>query len=72
MLSSGICIEKRGQPIGLLTAWPPGASKRPLKPDFTARRWATWGNRVFSEADVTVRNKAFRKSGISNQHASIN
>jgi antitoxin (DNA-binding transcriptional repressor) of toxin-antitoxin stability system len=53
-LSEGeaICIEKRGQPIGLLTAWHPETRSEPAKPDFAARRRAIWGNRVFSEAEV--------------------
>jgi antitoxin (DNA-binding transcriptional repressor) of toxin-antitoxin stability system len=48
-----ICIEKRGQPIGLLTAWKP-ARRRPSKPDFAARRRAIWGDRVFTEAEVAA------------------
>jgi antitoxin (DNA-binding transcriptional repressor) of toxin-antitoxin stability system len=47
-----ICIEKRGQPIGMLTAWRPDSSGRPVKPDFAARRRAIWGDRVFTEAEV--------------------
>jgi hypothetical protein len=47
-----IRIEKRGQPIGLLTAWRADASAHPLKPDFAARRRAIWGDRVFTEAEV--------------------
>jgi antitoxin (DNA-binding transcriptional repressor) of toxin-antitoxin stability system len=55
-LSEGeeIRIEKRGQPIGLLTAWRPGVSPHPGKPDFAARRRAIWGNRVFSEDEVAA------------------
>jgi antitoxin (DNA-binding transcriptional repressor) of toxin-antitoxin stability system len=55
-LSEGedIRIEKRGQPIGVLTAWRPGASTQPAKPDFAARRRAIWGNRVFTEAEVAT------------------
>lgn len=49
-----IRIEKRGQPIGILTAWHPSASTQPTKPDFAARRRAIWGNRVFSEAEVAA------------------
>ena len=49
-----ICIEKRGQPIGMLTAWRPDGSGRPVKPDFAARRRAIWGDRVFSEAEVAA------------------
>ena len=55
-LSEGeeIRIEKRGQPIGLLTAWRLGLSPHPAKPDFAARRRAIWGNRVFSEDEVAA------------------
>jgi antitoxin (DNA-binding transcriptional repressor) of toxin-antitoxin stability system len=55
-LSEGenIRIEKRGQPIGLLTAWRPDASAQPAKPDFAARRRAIWSNRVFTEAEVAA------------------
>lgn len=55
-LSEGedILIEKRGQPIGILKAWHPGALTQPAKPDFAARRRAIWGNRVFSEAEVAA------------------
>jgi antitoxin (DNA-binding transcriptional repressor) of toxin-antitoxin stability system len=55
-LSEGedICIEKRGQPIGFLTAWRPGVVPRPAKPDFAARRRAIWGDRVFTEAEVAA------------------
>ena len=49
-----ICIEKRGQPIGVLTAWRPDAAGHPVKPDFAARRRAIWGNRVFTEAEVAA------------------
>lgn len=55
-LSEGedILIEKRGQPIGVLTAWRPGAMAQSPKPDFAARRRAIWGNRVFTEAEVAA------------------
>ena len=55
-LSEGedIRIEKRGQPIGVLTAWHPDALAQPTKPDFAARRRAIWGNRVFSETEVAA------------------
>jgi antitoxin (DNA-binding transcriptional repressor) of toxin-antitoxin stability system len=49
-----IRIEKRGQPIGVLTAWRPGASTQPVKPDFAARRRAIWGSRVFTDAEVAA------------------
>lgn len=47
-----IRIEKRGQPIGVLTAWRPDAAVHPVKPDFAARRRVIWGDRVFTEAEV--------------------
>ena len=47
-----ILIEKRGQPIGVLTAWRPDAAVHPVKPDFAARRRVIWGDRVFTEAEV--------------------
>jgi len=49
-----ICIEKRGQPIGRLTAWRPDASSQLVKPDFAARRRVIWGDRVFTEAEVAA------------------
>ncbi len=47
-----IRIEKRGQPIAVLSAWRPEALEKPSTPDFAARRRAIWGDRVFSEAEV--------------------
>lgn len=49
-----ILIEKRGLPIGVLTAWRPEALTQPAKPDFAARRRAIWGNRVFTDAEVAA------------------
>lgn len=49
-----IRIEKRGQPIAVLTAWKAEMSRRPEKPDFAARRKATWGDRVFTESEVAA------------------
>jgi antitoxin (DNA-binding transcriptional repressor) of toxin-antitoxin stability system len=49
-----IRIEKRGQPIAVLTAWRPDALTLAAKPDFAARRRAIWGNRVFTEAEVAA------------------
>jgi hypothetical protein len=49
-----IRIEKRGQPIGILTAWRPDATGRPVKPDFASRRRAIWGDRVFTDAEVAA------------------
>jgi antitoxin (DNA-binding transcriptional repressor) of toxin-antitoxin stability system len=53
-----ICIEKRGQPIAVLTAWRSGALSQPAKPDFAARRRAIWGDRVFTEAEVAAMRSA--------------
>ena len=55
-LSEGedIRIEKRGQPIGMLTAWRPQTMTEPAKPDFAARRRAIWGDRVFTAEEVTA------------------
>jgi antitoxin (DNA-binding transcriptional repressor) of toxin-antitoxin stability system len=55
-LSEGeeICIEKRGQPIGILTAWRPDTDTQAAKPNFAARRKAIWGKRVFTEAEVAA------------------
>lgn len=55
-LSEGedIRIERRGQPIGILSAWSADASSLPAKPDFAARRRAIWGERVFTEAEVAA------------------
>jgi antitoxin (DNA-binding transcriptional repressor) of toxin-antitoxin stability system len=47
-----IRIEKRGQPIGMLTAWRADAPACPVMPDFAARRRAIWGDRVFTESEV--------------------
>jgi antitoxin (DNA-binding transcriptional repressor) of toxin-antitoxin stability system len=47
-----IQIQKRGDPIALLTALPGRRSKAAKKPDFAARRRAIWGDRVFSQAEV--------------------
>jgi len=48
-----VCIEKRGEPVAMLTAIKrrpnPGKVKNP---DFAARRSAIWGERVFSEQEV--------------------
>ena len=49
-----ICIQKRGQPIGVLSAWSPEAEPVDAKPDFAARRRAIWGQRVFSDEEVAA------------------
>ncbi len=45
-----IRIEKRGKPIGFLSAT--SKTRTFQKPDFAARRKAIWGDRVFSEQEV--------------------
>ena len=45
-------IEKRGEPIAVITAFSARKNKRVKMPDFEARRKAIWGDRVFSEAEV--------------------
>lgn len=59
-LSDGenVCIEKRGQPVAMLTAMPRTRSKAAKKPDYAARQKAIWGNRVFSEAEVVAMREA--------------
>lgn len=49
-----IRIEKRGQPIGILSAWSTEASPPLSKPDFAARRRAIWGQRLFSDHEVAA------------------
>ncbi len=45
-------IEKRGEPVALLTALPKGKGKAFKMPDFAARLKADWGDRILSEAEV--------------------
>ena len=47
-----IRIEKRGHPIGFLSATPKAGSVGIQKPDFMARLHEIWGGRVFSEEEV--------------------
>jgi antitoxin (DNA-binding transcriptional repressor) of toxin-antitoxin stability system len=54
-LSDGIeiCIEKRGEPVAMLTAMKRSRAPAKVKnPDFEARRKAIWGDRVFSEQEI--------------------
>ena len=46
-----VCIQKRGEPVGYLSARPREESPIP-RPDFEARRKEIWGDRVFSEEEV--------------------
>ena len=48
-----IQIQKRDEPIAMLTALPAARTGKKIKmPDFEARRKALWGDRVFSEKEV--------------------
>ena len=47
-----IQIQKRGEPIALLTPLPARRSRASRKPDFAARHRAIWGKRMFSESEV--------------------
>lgn len=53
-LSDGekVRIEKRGEPVAMLTALPRRRRTKLKMPDFAARRNAIWGDRVFSEKEV--------------------
>ena len=53
-LSDGesVRIEKRGEPVALLTALPRAKGKAFKMQDFAARRRSIWGDRVFSAAEV--------------------
>jgi len=60
-----ICIQKRGQPVGYLSARPHNEPTIP-RPDFEARRKAIWGDRVFSEEEV----KAMRELELGEDYRS--
>ena len=45
-------IEKRGEPVALLTALRRKQPGRIKNPDWDARRKRIWGDRVFSAAEV--------------------
>ncbi len=57
-----IQIEKRGEPVALLSPVDRKASPKRLLPDFAARRRAIWGDRVFTEAEVAEM-RAFELEG---------
>jgi antitoxin (DNA-binding transcriptional repressor) of toxin-antitoxin stability system len=59
-LSNGeeVCIEKRGEPVAMLTAMRRNKRKTRKKTDFAARLKAIWGDRVFSEAEVIAMRNA--------------
>ena len=47
-----IQIEKRGEPIAMLTPMNAGQKKAFVMPDFMARLQETWGGRVFTQEEV--------------------
>ena len=47
-----VCIEKRGEPVAMLTALRGKRAVKVKNPDFAARQKAIWGDRVFSDAEV--------------------
>lgn len=53
-----IRIEKRGKPIGYLSATPKSGHAEIKKPDFAARLKEIWGGRVFSEEEVRAMREA--------------
>jgi antitoxin (DNA-binding transcriptional repressor) of toxin-antitoxin stability system len=53
-------IEKRGEPVALLTALPRGKGKAFKMPDFAARLKADWGDRMLSETEVKAMRDAER------------
>jgi antitoxin (DNA-binding transcriptional repressor) of toxin-antitoxin stability system len=53
-----IRIEKRGKPIGFLSAQPRSAKFPLRKVDWEARRNAIWGDRVFTEEEVRAMREA--------------
>ena len=54
-----IRIEKRGKPIGFISATPKaGGDEAILKVDFMARLHEIWGGRVFSEEEVRAMREA--------------
>lgn len=59
-LSEGesIRIEKRGEPVAVLSAVRKKAAKPFRMPDFAARQRAIWGDRVFSEEEVRAMREA--------------
>ena len=50
-----VCIKKRVEPVAILTALKRGPIPLQIRnPDFKARRKAVWGERVFSEQELSV------------------
>ena len=53
-----ICIEKRGEPVAILTPMRKTRRTKVKTPDFAARQRAIWGHRVFSEEEVRAMREA--------------
>lgn len=53
-----IQIEKRGKPIGFLSATPKSGKNGVKRPDWAARRTAIWGDRIFSNEEVRAMREA--------------
>ncbi|GAA5125428.1 hypothetical protein JIN84_14110 [Luteolibacter yonseiensis] len=53
-----IRIEKRGKPIGFLSATSRSGAHDLAKPDFAARLKKIWGDRVFSAEEVAAMREA--------------
>jgi antitoxin (DNA-binding transcriptional repressor) of toxin-antitoxin stability system len=53
-----IRIEKRGKPIGFLSATPKSVKAAKPKVDFMARLDEIWGERVFTEEEVRAMREA--------------
>lgn len=49
-----IQIEKRGQPIAMLTGLGGAGLAKLIKPDFAAQRKAIWGDRIFTDEEVAA------------------
>ncbi|MCW1925569.1 hypothetical protein OKA05_23625 [Luteolibacter arcticus] len=58
-----IRIERRGEPIAMLTPLKVAEGEKIKIPDFEARRRAIWGDRVFSEEEV----KAMREEELGDR-----
>ena len=49
-----IQIERRGEPIALLTGLPKGVENRIVMPNFAARRKAIWGGKILGTKEVQM------------------
>lgn len=57
-----VCIEKRGEPIAMLTGMRRSRRSKVKMPDFEARQKAIWGDRVFSEEEVRAMRDSEREA----------